>query len=342
MLERLEELHIQALDELNRISGPAELELWRVRYLGKKGWVTQVLRSLATLPLEERRKLGARANEVKSALESCLVEKKGVVDEVHLISALEQKRLDVTLPGRPVSTGRYHVITQTLEEICDIFKSMGFQVFEGPDVEWDYYNFEALNIPRYHPARDMFATLWIDSGMQGRLLRTHTSPMQIRIMEKARPPIRVIVPGRVYRYEATDATHESMFYQVEGLAVDENITLADLKGTLFEFCRRLFGEHRKVRFRCDYFPFVEPGVEVAIDCLACSRCGCRLCGYTGWIEILGAGMVHPEVLRKLDIDPEVHSGFAFGLGVERIPMLRYGIEDIRLFYGNDLRFLKQF
>ncbi len=342
MLERLEELHIQALDELNRIGEPDELELWRVHYLGKKGRVTQVLRSLATLPLEERRRVGARANEVKSALESCLVEKKRIVEEAHLISALEQKRLDVTLPGRPVSTGRYHVITQTLGEICDIFTSMGFQVVEGPDVEWDYYNFEALNIPRYHPARDMFATLWIDSGMQGRLLRTHTSPMQIRIMEKTRPPIRVIVPGRVYRYEATDATHESMFYQVEGLAVDENITLADLKGTLFEFCRRLFGEHREVRFRCDYFPFVEPGVEVAIDCLACSRCGCRLCGYTGWIEILGAGMVHPDVLRKLDIDPEVHSGFAFGLGVERIPMLRYGIEDIRLFYGNDLRFLKQF
>jgi phenylalanyl-tRNA synthetase alpha chain len=342
MLEQLEELHVQALDELSRISEPDELELWRVRYLGRKSGVTQVLRSLATLPLEERRKVGARANEVKSALESRLIEKKRIVEEVHLISALEQKRLDVTLPGRPVSKGRSHPITQTLGEICDIFKSMGFQVFEGPDVEWDYYNFEALNIPRYHPARDMFATLWIDSEMEGRLLRTHTSPMQIRIMEKTRPPIRVIVPGRVYRYEATDATHESMFYQVEGLAVDENITLADLKGTLFEFCRRLLGQERRVRFRCDYFPFVEPGVEVAIDCLACNGGGCRLCGYTGWIEILGAGMVHPDVLRKLDIDPEVHSGFAFGLGVERIPMLRYGIEDIRLFYSNDLRFLKQF
>jgi phenylalanyl-tRNA synthetase alpha chain len=342
MLEQLQELHVQALDELSRISEPDELELWRVRYLGRKSGVTQVLRSLATLPLEERRKVGARANEVKSALESRLIEKKKIVEEVHLISALEQKRLDVTLPGRPVSKGRSHPITQTLGEICDIFKSMGFQVFEGPDVEWDYYNFEALNIPRYHPARDMFATLWIDSEMEGRLLRTHTSPMQIRIMEKTRPPIRVIVPGRVYRYEATDATHESMFYQVEGLAVDENITLADLKGTLFEFCRRLLGQERRVRFRCDYFPFVEPGVEVAIDCLACNGGGCRLCGYTGWIEILGAGMVHPDVLRKLDIDPEVHSGFAFGLGVERIPMLRYGIEDIRLFYSNDLRFLKQF
>jgi len=342
MLEQLEELHIQALDELNRISEPDQLELWRVRYLGKKSALTQILRSLATLPLEKRRKVGTRANDVKSTLESRFIEKERIVEEVHLISSLEQKRLDVTLPGKPICTGRSHVLTQTLEEICDIFKSMGFQVFEGPDVEWDYYNFEALNIPRYHPARDMFATLWIDSEMEGRLLRTHTSPMQIRIMEKRRPPIRVIVPGRVYRYEATDATHESMFYQVEGLAVDENITLADLKGTLFEFCRRLFGEQRKVRFRCDYFPFVEPGVEVAIDCLACSRGGCRLCGYTGWIEILGAGMVHPGVLKKIDIDPEVHCGFAFGLGVERVPMLRYGIEDIRLFYSNELRFLKQF
>jgi phenylalanyl-tRNA synthetase alpha chain len=252
---------------------------------------------------------------------------------------LERKWLDVTLPGRPIPIGRLHLITQTLEEICDIFQSMGFQVFEGPDVEWDYYNFEALNIPRYHPARDMFATLWIDSE---RLLRTHTSPMQIRIMKNRRLPIRAIVPGRCYRYEATDATHESMFYQVEGLAVDKNITLADLKGTLFEFCRRLFGDERKVRFRCDYFPFVEPGVEIAIDCLACNRSGCRLCGYTGWIEILGAGMVHPDVLNKVDIDPEIYSGFAFGLGVERVPMLRYGIEDIRLFYSNDVRFLKQF
>lgn len=343
MLEQqLEELHIQALDELKTVDEPGKLELWRVRYLGKKSSLTQILRSLAALPLEERRKVGARANEVKRTLKSRLIEMKRVVEGVHLISSLQQERLDVTLPGKPIRTGRSHVITQTLEEICEIFESMGFQVFEGPDVEWDYYNFEALNIPRYHPARDMFATLWIDSEMEGRLLRTHTSPMQIRIMEKTRPPIRVVVPGRVYRYEATDATHESMFYQVEGLAVDEDITLADLKGTLFEFCRRLFGEHRKVRFRCDYFPFVEPGVEVAIDCLACSGGGCRLCGYTGWIEILGAGMVHPDVLKKTDIDPEVHSGFAFGLGVERIPMLRYGIEDIRLFYSNDLRFLEQF
>ena len=342
MLEQLKELHIQALDELNKIGEPKELELWRVRYLGRKSKLTQFLRSLATLPLEERRKVGTQANEVKAFLESSLLERKRILEESYLSSSIEHEKLDVTLPGRPISTGKLHPIAQTLEEICDISNSMGFQVFEGPEVEWDYYNFEALNIPYYHPARDMFATLWIDSEMGGRLLRTHTSPMQIRIMEQKRPPIRVIVPGRVYRYEATDTTHESMFYQVEGLAVDENITLANLKGTLFEFCRRLFGSERKVRFRCDYFPFVEPGVEVAIQCLVCQGEGCRVCSYTGWIEILGAGMVHPDVLKRVDINPEVYSGFAFGLGVERIPMLRHGVDDIRFFYSNDLRFLKQF
>jgi len=344
MLQQLEELHTQALNELSRVGDLKELDSWRVRYLGKKSGLTQILRSLATLPLEERKGVGSRANEIKTALESGLTGKERVLQETLLASSLNRKKLDVTLPGRPIPVGRLHPITQILKEICDVFQNMGFQVIEGPDVEWDYYNFEALNIPQGHPARDMFATLWIDSETSGkaRLLRTHTSPMQIRIMEESRPPIRVIVPGRAYRYEATDATHESMFYQVEGLAVDKNITLADLKGTLFEFCRCLFGEERRVRFRCDYFPFVEPGAEVAIECLACHGAGCRLCGYSGWIEVLGAGMVHPEVLKRVDIDPEVYTGFAFGLGAERIPMLRYGIDDIRLFYGNDLRFLKQF
>lgn len=344
MLEQLKVLHAQALEELNKVDNPKELEAWRIRYLGKKGNLTRILRTVGSLSLEERRSIGARANEVKRALESSLSEKKKSLQEALLTSYRESQRLDITLPGRPLPMGRLHPTTQILNEICDVFKNMGFQVVEGPDVEWDYYNFEALNIPQHHPARDMFATLWIDIGMEGkaRLLRTHTSPMQIRLMEKERPPIRAIVPGRVYRYEATDATHESMFYQVEGLAVDKNITLADLKGTLFEFCRCIFGEERKVRFRCDYFPFVEPGVEVAIGCSACDGTGCRLCGYSGWVEILGAGMVHPDVLARVDIDPGIYSGFAFGLGVERIPMLRYSIDDIRLFYGNDLRFLKQF
>ncbi|MFH1486162.1 MAG: phenylalanine--tRNA ligase subunit alpha, partial [Chloroflexota bacterium] len=249
-------------------------------------------------------------------------------------------------PGRRPLLGRLHPVTQMVREICAAFVSMGFQVVEGPEVEWDYYNFEALNIPKDHPARDMWDTFWMDAkneqGERDMLLRTHTSPMQIRVMEKTRPPVRVVVPGKCYRYEATDATHESMLYQIEGLAVDKNITLADLKGTLYEFAKMLFGKERKVRFRCDYFPFVEPGAEMAIDCFACQGEGCRLCSNSGWIEILGAGMVHPDVLRRVGYDPDVYTGFAFGLGAERVTMLRYGIEDIRLFYANDLRFLRQF
>ena len=345
MLNQVEELASKASDELGKVTDVNELETWRVRYLGRKSSLIQILRSLATLPLKERRAVGARANELKQALEAAFIEKQGALEQ-SLALSLQRDSLDITLPGQQIPLGRLHPTTQTLEEICDIFTSMGFQVVEGPEVEWDYYNFEALNMPVDHPARDMFATLWVDidakTGGKPMLLRTHTSPVQIRVMEKTRPPIRVIAPGRVYRYEATDATHEWMFYQVEGLAIDKNITLADLKGTLFEFARRLFGEERKCRFRCDYFPFVEPGVEVAIDCLVCHGAGCRLCGNSGWIEVLGAGMVHPEVLRRVDIDPEVYSGFAFGMGVERIPILRYGIDDIRLFYSNDLRFLKQF
>jgi phenylalanyl-tRNA synthetase alpha chain len=345
MLDQVEELASRAFAELANVADANELEAWRIRYLGRKGSLTRVLRSLAALPLEQRRGLGARANELKASLEAALAGRKADLERERALS-LASKGLDVTLPGAPVRLGRLHITTQILEEICDIFTSMGFQIAEGPAVESEYYNFEALNMPADHPARDMFATLWLDfrteRGDKLMLLRTHTSPVQIRVMEKSRPPIRVIAPGRVFRYEATDATHEWMFYQVEGLAVDRNITLADLKGTLFEFARRLFGEDRKCRFRCDYFPFVEPGVEVAIDCLVCRGAGCRLCGNSGWIEILGAGMVHPDVLRRVNIDPDVYSGFAFGMGVERIPMLRYGIDDIRLFYGNDLRFLKQF
>ena len=233
-----------------------------------------------------------------------------------------------------------------MREVCDAFVAMGFQVVEGPEVEWERYNFELLNIPKEHPARDMFNTLWIDyqdeAGHHPMLLRTHTSPMQARTMERMRPPVRVIVPGKVYRYEATDATHEWHFHQVEGLAVDEGITLANLKGTLYEFARRIFGPQRRVRFRCDYFPFVEPGVDMSIDCFACEGAGCRVCKDTGWIEILGAGMVHPRVLEMAGYDSAKYTGFAFGLGPERIAMLKYGIDDIRLFYSNDLRFLRQF
>lgn len=347
MLKRLDQTRSEALDELSSLSDLKGLEGWRIRHLGKKSALTQILRGLATLPLEERMAMGASANEIKALLERHYGEKKETLRQEayqDLERTLTVEKIDVTLPGRTVPLGRLHPITQIVREICDIFVALGFQVVEGPEVEWDYYNFEALNIPADHPARDMFSTFWVDTKSSERpmLLRTHTSPMQIRVMEQTRPPVRVVVPGKVYRYEATDATHESMFYQIEGLAVDKNITLADLKGTLFEFAKHLFGEERKVRFRCDYFPFVEPGVEMAIDCFACGGAGCRLCSGTGWIEILGAGMVHPDVLRRVNYDPDVYTGFAFGLGLERILILRYGIDDIRLFYSNDIRFLRQF
>lgn len=346
MIDKLDELQANATGELDSIDSPNDLEAWRIRYLGRKSVLTQFLRGLATLPLEERRTVGAAANELRISLEKTLALKEEAVKESEIARTIESGHLDVTLPGRLPTLGRLHPTTQMLRQINDIFMSMGFEVIEGPEVEWDYYNFEALNIPQDHPARDMWDTLWVDfkteGGQQPMLLRTHTSPMQIRVMESRVPPIRVIVPGKVYRYEATDATHESMFYQIEGFVVDKNISLADLKGTLFEFARRLFGEGRKARFRCDYFPFVEPGVEMAIDCFLCSGAGCQLCSNSGWIEILGAGMVHPEVLRKVNYDPEIYTGFAFGLGLERMLMLKYGIDDIRLFYSNDLRFLRQF
>ena len=346
MLQKLTEINSIAIDEMRNLSDLKELEAWRVRYLGKKSELTQLLRGVASLSIDKRKVMGASANELRATLERQYSEKKDAIKERAFqdIEMAAKGKKDVSLPGRPIPLGRLHPTTQMVRQICDIFTSLGFQSVEGPEVEWDYYNFEALNIPPDHPAHDMFDTFWIDTEPDQRpmLLRTHTSPMQIRVMEQMRPPVRVVVPGKVYRYEATDATHEYMFYQIEGLAVDENITFSDLKGTLYEFAKRLFGEERRVRFRCDYFPFVEPGVEMAIDCMACGGSGCRLCSNTGWLEILGAGMVHPDVLRRVDYDPEVYTGFAFGLGLERIPMLLYGIDDIRLFYSNDLRFLSQF
>jgi phenylalanyl-tRNA synthetase alpha chain len=346
MISKLEELRAKAISELDSISDPKSLEAWRISYLGRKSPLTQILRGLAALPLDERRAVGAAANVLREFLEQSLAQREEIVKEAEIARAIERGRIDVTLPGHPTTLGRLHPSTQMMRQMCDIFTAMGFEVVEGPEVEWDYYNFEALNIPQDHPARDMWATMWMDyqneKGERPMLLRTHTSPMQIRVMENRRPPVRVVVPGKVYRYEATDATHESMFYQVEGFAVDKNITMADLKGTLFEFARRLFGKERKARFRCDYFPFVEPGVEMAIDCFVCNGAGCQLCSNSGWIEILGAGMIHPDVLRRVNYDPEIYTGFAFGMGVERMPILKYGIDDIRLFYSNDLRFLQQF
>ncbi len=346
MLKQLEELKSGALRELEAVSQVKELESWRVRYLGKKSQLTGVLRSLAKLPLEERKKAGALANQVKADLEDSLKQKSQLLRETQLVTTVEEEHVDITLPGRLLPVGRLHPITQTLHEICDIFVSMGFQVVEAPEVEWDYYNFEALNIPKHHPARDTMATLWVDykneSGERNMLLRTHNTAGDIRAMETMSPPIRVVTTGKVYRYEASDATHTPMFYQIDGFAADKGITMAELKGTLYEFARRFFGEGRKVRFRCDYFPFVEPGVEMAIECLVCGGTGCRLCGNSGWIEILGAGMTHPRVLERGGLDPKVYTSFAFGMGIDRLPMLRYGIDDTRLFYSSDLRFLRQF
>lgn len=348
----LDRFEAEALNLLGEASHAGALDAWRVRFLGRSGALTSVLRGLKDLSPADRPQVGARANRLKITLEESWKSKQEALREEELRLAA-QFTLDVTLPGKTFPIGGIHPINRITREICRIFTAMGFQVVEGPEVEWDYYNFEALNIPKDHPARDMFDTLWItpegSEGLKPMLLRTHTSPMQIRVMEKTSPPVRVVVPGRVYRYEATDATHESMFHQVEGLAVDEDVTMADLKGTLYTFARALFGQERQVRFRCDYFPFVEPGVEVAVDCFVCQGkgalpdgLGCRLCKGTGWLEVFGAGMVHPQVLRNVGYDPRRYRGFAFGGGLERIAMLRYGIDDIRLFFSNDLRFLRQF
>jgi phenylalanyl-tRNA synthetase alpha chain len=344
MLKQLEELKQKAAQELEAVTNVKELEAWRVRYLGKKSELTNILRGLASLSIDERKQVGALANEIKARLEENLEQKRRLLGEAQLLTIVKGEAIDITLPGRPYPQGHLHPITQTIQEICDIFVAMGFQVVEGPEVEWDYYNFEMLNVPEHHPARDSMSTFWMDTKKEERpqLLRTHCTAISARVIEAMDPPIRAIEPGRVYRYEATDATHLSAFYMIDGVAVDRGITMADLKGTLYEFARRFFGEGRKVRFRCDYFPFVEPGVEMAIECLACHGKGCRLCGNSGWIEILGAGMTHPDVLRRGGIDPEVYTSFAFGIGVERLPMLRYGIDDVRLFYGSDLRFLRQF
>jgi phenylalanyl-tRNA synthetase alpha chain len=345
MTEHIAELKQQALQELESIDNIKALESWRVRYLGKKSPLTQILRNLTTLSITERKAVGAAANQLKVLLENHAAEKGQDLRHVQLNSEASREAIDISLPGRPYPAGRLHPITQAIEEICDIFISLGFQVAEGPDVEWDYYNFEALNIPDEHPSRDSMSTFWIDTPPLKRgkpLLRTHGTAISARVVERMKPPIRTIEPAKVYRYEATDATHLNIYHNIDGLAVDKNITMADLKGVLFEFVRRYFGEDRKVRFRTDYFPFVEPGGEIAIDCIVCKGSGCRLCGNSGWLEILGCGMTHPDVLRRGGIDPEEYTSFAFGMGLERLPMLRYGVDDMRLFYGNDLRFLRQF
>jgi phenylalanyl-tRNA synthetase alpha chain len=344
-LKEIEAIGARARCELEEVADEKALEEWRIRHLGRKAELTTVLRSLGDRSPEERKQAGATANRLKSELAQALDAKRDDLGRARIRRAETTGRIDVTLPPRPLVTGRLHPITQTQREIIEAFVSQGFSVIEGPEVELDYYNFEALRIPKDHPARELMDTFYVDRDDDNDsklLLRTHTSPNQIRFMENHEPPIRIICPGRTYRNEATDPTHEWMITQTEVLAVDEGLTLAHLKGTLFEFAKRLFGQERKIRFRCDFFRFVEPGVDMAIDCFLCGGDGCRTCKNEGWIEILGAGMVHPEILENMGFDSDRYTGFAAGLGVERIALLRHGIDDIRYFYENDLRFLRQF
>ncbi len=337
--DQIAEMQNRALAELDTTSDLVALDEWRIKYLGKKGELTGFLRGMGGLAAEERPLVGQAVNNAKTALEMAVTDRTSALKSVALNANLAADKVDITLPGRPSQVGHLHVITRIYREIVQTFGAMGFQVTEGPEVELDFYNFEQLNLPPGHPARSMQDTFYFNETV---LLRTHTSNSQIRVMESQKPPIRVICPGKVYRSEATDATHEFMFSQCEGLAVDRDVTLADLRGTLADFARRMFGQDRKIRFRCDYFPYVEPGVDVSINCLICNGAGCRACKYSGWLEILGAGMVHPQVLRNVDIDPDKYSGFAFGMGLERIALLKYNIDDIRQFYRNDMRFLRQF
>ena len=341
LLGQLEELRTRALAELAAIDALPALEEWDTRYLGRnRGELKNISAVMPKLTKEERPIVGQKINAVKSELERQLAAKREDLKQREMLQKLEQERLDVTLPGRALPVGHMHPITRTTLEITAIFEKMGFSVVQGLEVETDYYNFQALNIPADHPARDMQDTFWVAPGQI--LLRTHTSPMQVRTMKQTRPPVRVVVPGKVYRNEAVDATHEAMFHQVEGLLVDEYCTMADLKGCLEHFAHELFGPERRLRFRGSYFPFTEPSAEVDISCGICHGSGCRSCKYSGWLEILGSGMVHPKLLREVGYDPTKYRGFAFGMGVERIAMLKYGIGEIRLFSGNDLRFLRQF
>jgi len=308
-------------------------------FLGRKGKITTLFQLLKTLPKDQRKRSGARINGLKNFIEKSIADEIQLVEKEKKLQRLKEEKIDMTLPGVKLHTGGLHILSQTILQVEEIFLSMGFDVMIGPEIEEDYYNFEALNIPEFHPARDMQDTFYLAKKI---LLRTQTSPIQIRIMEKYKPPIRIIATGRCYRRDAADSSHFPIFHQVEGLVVDKKVTFANLKGTLAEFTRRMFGENTKVRFTPSYFPFVEPGAETSISCVICGGKGCPVCKYTGWLEMGGSGMVHPNVLRGVGIDPEIYQGFAFGWGMERIAMVKYRIPDIRLFYQNDLRFLEQF
>ena len=337
MKDKLQQIKAAALAEL--CAPEADIEQIRVRFLGKKGELTAVLRGMGALSAEERPVVGQMANEVRAEIEGAITKRVAEQKEKALADRLVKEKLDVTMPGSVARVGHQHPLTRAQREMEEIFIGMGFEIAEGPEVEYDYYNFQALNIPENHPARDTQDTFYITDNI---LLRSQTSPVQVRVMEQKKPPIRVISPGRVYRSDALDATHSPLFHQMEGLVVDKGITMSDLKGTLETFARKMFGESTNIRFRPHHFPFTEPSAEVDVSCFVCGGKGCRVCKGEGWIEILGAGMVHPFVLSNCGIDPEVYSGFAFGMGLERVTMTRYGIDDIRLFYENDERFLKQF
>ena len=339
MKEQLEAIRAAAKKALSDCADSKVLETLRVQYLGKKGELTGILKQMGKLSAEERPAMGQLANQVRADIETALADKQKKLAEAMLAHKLEAETLDITLPGKKQKVGSMHPLTIVENEIREIFLGMGFSVADGPEVEYDYYNFEALNLPPDHPARDTQDTFYITDNI---LLRTQTSSVQVHVMENQKPPIRVISPGRVYRSDAVDATHSPLFHQIEGLVVDKNITMSDLKGTLEVFAKRLYGEDTVVRFRPHHFPFTEPSAELDVQCFNCHGEGCRLCKGEGWIELLGCGMVHPKVLTNCGIDPEEYSGFAFGMGLERMVMMRYNIDDLRMFYENDVRFLKQF
>lgn len=339
MKEKLKSILEIAEKELQEASNRSELEALRVKYLGKKGELTAVLKQMGSLTADERPVIGQIANEVRENIENLLEKCDRVIKDEETSAKLESETIDITLPGKRHRLGHKHPLSIVLDEVKEIFLGLGFEIATGPEVEWDYYNFEALNIPKGHPARDTQDTFYITENM---LLRTQTSPVQIRVMEKQSPPIRIIAPGRVYRSDAVDATHSPLFHQIEGLVVDEGITMGDLKGCLDAFAKRLYGEDTKIRLRPHHFPFTEPSCEIDVSCFRCGGKGCQMCKGEGWIEILGGGMVHPKVLKTGGIDPDKYSGFAFGVGLERLVMFRFNIDDMRLLYENDLRFLSQF
>lgn len=339
MKRQLEAIKNQAMEKLARVSDIRELEDLKVAYLGKKGELTGILKKMGALSPEERPVIGQLANEVRFALEESIAQTKDRLIKEERSIRLKSETIDVTMPGRIKPIGKKHPLTIVLDELKDIFLGMGYEIAEGPEIELDYNNFEALNIPKNHPARDTQDTFYISENV---VLRTHTSPVQIRHMQSHKPPIRIICPGRVYRSDAVDATHSPVFHQVEGLVVDKNVTMGDLVGTLQAFAKGIFGENSRIRLRPHHFPFTEPSAEVDVSCWGCDGSGCRICKGEGWVEILGSGMVHPNVLRECGIDPDVYSGFAFGMGIERIAMGKFGIDDMRLLFENDIRFLKQF